>query len=158
MKVREFDILNYKIVQRIMDLAGEKLKRENQVIFGRTDIDIFVTFHNVNQWINDKKTLKQFFNRLDKDVQQDLIKYFKKVYEENKKETIKNYEIVKKKTDFIFFDDKEYKKLCDTFKDVFYCQATTILIDFMNKKLKSKALKNIKYSIRNQEYSNITCD
>jgi len=159
MKTRDFDVLNYNIINAI-----NKYVEENMILPKIGDeIQINLSRYSTFDIKLDKQTImygekEKLFNALDKKVQDYIIIFYKKEYEEKTKTSIEQYNKIKKQTDFIFFDDKEYQELCKVLENAYYCQATIALSDFMDKKLKSKATKNIKYSIRNQEYMNISCD
>lgn len=66
--------------------------------------------------------------------------------------------MLKKKSDFVFGDDKDYKELMDVLDDNYYCQALTALKYFCEVKLKGKTAKSLKYNARLQQFNNMSCD
>ena len=158
MKVRNFNVLNYNIKYAVEQFFINKINIEpvglvSAKVKNNYSLNIFIN----NEPIKYGKAEK-LFNSLNKEAKEFVINFYKKQYKEKQKQTIEKYNNIKKQTDFIFFDDKEYKDLLNVLENALYCQSTSALKDFMDKKLRSKATKNIKYLIRNQEYLNISCD
>jgi len=158
MKIRDFDLYNYSFIQGINKIVAEEANELLKGVAGDLEVSFSCNIVGFNPYLSSKDDLKIVFNSLNKKTQDEVTKYYKAIYEKSKSQTIEKYKTIKKKTDFIFFDDKDYIELSEVLKDAFYCQATSALDDFMSKKLKSKAVKNIKYSIRLQSYNNISCD
>lgn len=84
----------------------------------------------------------------------------KRQYEDNKKQTISEFDAFKKQCDFVYEGNATYKKILDELEHVYYCEALTLLKDFDNKRKKSKAMKAHLWNARRLQYNEnrIGCD
>lgn len=148
MKIREFDIKNYNITEKIkLDLI-ESLK---SVSIGNVDCSNSI---NINSY-NIEKDIEKY----SKEYQKEILKYFKDKYDLKKEETIQRYKKVSEYAKKILFDDKDYIELIKVIEENYYCQATTMLHDLIELKTKGKTAKAMKYQARvMQVNNNVTCD
>lgn len=147
MKVREFDIKNYDVTEWYLEQISKHF--ENFSFLG------IKYSPKSSRYDIEEKTLT--IENL-KNYEKEIIKYFQEKYEVKKEGTIKNYEKVYKLVSFILFDDKDFVELIKVLEDSYYCQATTALNQLLDNKLKGKTAKSLKYQIRQQQFSNISCD
>lgn len=148
MKVRDFDIANYDVKPKIRDIVSKKV---TEVTFGGIIFKVNLRQYDVQ--CNDTS-----YDELSDDAKLEVIKSFKDDFEKKVKDTVDTFNTLKKKTDFVFCDDKDYKELLEVLEDNYYCQALTALKDFCNVKLKGKTSKSLKYNARLQQFNNLSCD
>lgn len=148
MKVRDFDIANYDVKQKIRDIVSKKV---TYVTFGGIAFKV-----NIRQY--DVQCSDTSYDELSEDAKQEVIQSFKDDFEKKVKDTVDTFNALKKKTDFVFCDDKDYKELLEVLEDNYYCQALTALKDFCDVKLKGKTAKSLKYNARLQQFNNLSCD
>lgn len=148
MKKRDFDIANYDVKSKIRELVSKKV---TEVVFGEVTFKVKIRPYDVQ--CDDTS-----YEALSKEAKQEVIQSFKQDFDKKVKETIENFNTLKKKSDFIFCDDKEYKELVEVLEDNYYCQALTTLKDFCEVKLKGKTAKCLKYNARLQQFNNLSCD
>lgn len=148
MKVRDFDIANYDVKAKIRDIVSKKV---TEVIYGGIVFKV-----NLRQY--DVQCPDTSYDELSEDAKQEVIKSFKDDFENKVKNTVDTFNTLKKKTDFVFCDDKDYKELLEVLEDNYYCQALTALKDFCDVKLKGKTAKSLKYNARLQQFNNLSCD
>lgn len=148
MKKRDFDIANYDVKSKIRELVSKKV---TEVVFGGVTFKV-----NIRQY--DVICADTSYEALSEEAKQDVIQSFKQDFDKKVKETVEKFNTLKKKSDFIFCDDKEYKELMEVLEDNYYCQALTTLKDFCEVKLKGKTAKSLKYNARLQQFNNMSCD
>lgn len=69
--------------------------------------------------------------------------------------TLKDFDDIKEKCDYIFEDDKTYIALCKQLDNLYVCEAVTALKSLYNKIMNSSSTRNITYQIRNTAYKNL---
>lgn len=148
MKKRDFDIANYDVKSKISDLVSKKV---TEVVFGGVTFKV-----NIKQY--DVQCTDTSYDSLSEEAKQEVIQSFKLDFDKKVKETVETFNMLKKKYDFVFSDDKDYKELMDVLDDNYYCQALTALKDFCEVKLKGKTAKSLKYNARLQQFNNMSCD
>lgn len=148
MKKRDFDIANYDVKSKIRELVSKKV---TEVVFGGVTFKV-----NIRQY--DVQCADTSYEALSEEAKQEVIQSFKLDFDKKVKETVETFNMLKKKSDFVFSDDKDYKELIDVLDDNYYCQALTALKDFCEVKLKGKTAKSLKYNARLQQFNNMSCD
>ena len=149
MKTREFDIKNYDVKNKIIKDYNDQYA---VIEFKGITIENYANMYNIKN--RDSIKLEDF----DLDYQEEIKNFFLETYEEKKETTIKNFEKVNKFVKSILFDDKDYLELIEVLDDNYYCQATTLLNQLLETKIKGKSGKALKYQARVQQYNNISCD
>ncbi len=154
MKTREFDINNYKVEDIIKEAVVSAAKEYANTFTHKYIISIPDNFFSINSYYGKY----QSFADMSKKEQVYVTKLAKEQYEAKKIKTLENWNTLKDKCDHIFHDDKQYSKLVPELNSLYYCQATTALNDFYNKKINGRAVSNSKYKARAMSYSTISCD
>ena len=154
MKTREFDINNYKVE----DIIKEAVVSEAKKYFAAFEHDYIIqlpdNFVSINSYYGKFKS----FADMSKKEQTNVIKLAQEQYEVKKIKTLNDWNTLKDKCDHIFHDDKQYSRLVLELNRLYYCQATTVLNEFYNKKINGRAVSNSKYKARAMSYSTISCD
>jgi len=91
--------------------AGSKFKELNSV----SSHNIIYTKFNAGAGVQNP----------EKEAKQEVIQSFKQDFYKKVKETVEAFNTLKKKSDFIFSDDKDYAELMEVLNDNYYCQALT---------------------------------
>lgn len=151
MKTREFELKNYK--DRFDRWASNKATEQLPDTVKVGNISIAVEKRVKSSW------RKNYWEESDSKLKKEFEKDMKKDYEEKKKATIKRFNDLKKKADFILKDDKDYLELIEVLKDSYYCQATTMIDDLLIKRLESKSARSVKYNARALQFNDeVSCD
>ncbi len=148
MKIREFNIENYNVEQKVKKMVRDKV---THVEMGGIVFSVSLQTYNV-------RVEQEDFDKLDKKTKDIITKHFKDEYDIKSKEVIERYKKVKKYADKILFDDKEFNELCIVLEDNYYCQAISMIEDVITSKTKGKSMKALKYNARKLQADDVSCD
>ena len=151
MKTRDFNINNYDLVDYHTYCLNE--------LHGTITYRGFEIQNSFNRYKVPEEIRKLKIEDYSIEERQKIHDYFLNIYEIKKNKTIERFNSIKKEADFIFEDDKKYGLFIKDISNSYYCQASTFIIDYINKVCNSKASSNLRFKVRRQQYSNtITCD
>jgi hypothetical protein len=155
MKIRDFDIENYDYHAYLISLIEAELPT---VVLGIELKSVRVRSKEIDEadW-NDKGEIKR--KQLENFPKKaEVIAHFKAKYNESKKTTVQKFNETKAYVDKILSDDKEYIDLCEVLEGNYYCQATAMLKDILNKKTRGNSVKAMKYQARKMQADDVSCD
>ena len=153
MKIREFDINNYKIE----DIIKEEIQKAADAYIKGFKHEFMLEDSKLPYYASPFSVKIKPFTDMTKKEQDSIEKLALKQYEEKKASTIKEWEDIKTKCEYIVKGDKHYLKFLPELTDLYYCQAVTALKDYRDKKLHSNAAANARYKVRAMRYSTISC-
>lgn len=156
MKTREFDIKNYNTPNIMMKMIKEDTAKIIEQYVGHEFLKDKTTNLLRDNYFYSSAVIE--FDDLTKKQQKRIINTAKETYEVNKAESVSRYKAIRKKCDSVFYDDKTYQKLVPELDNLYYCQAYTMLDDFMDRKRNSKAVSNSRFQARLLSYSEVSCD